>query len=376
MLLTADSTTQGRRVYLWLAGGLAIILVACSGSQSAEPPGKAYHPTWSPGGDRVAYTCFEDGPLERDELGGVSFTTDAAELCVMKADGTNKHRLTRNQSFDFVPSWSPDGTVMAYVAADGLYVTSPQGSDARRLFEGRTLVWDDPQWSPDGSRIAVSVCRADDHGSDIFILDQDDGQFIRLGNATGATIDSPRWSPDGRRLAYRLHSTPTCGHVGGGQAPHNLLIVDVQQATPPVKLLDTLPAASRFIWKDDDTIVYSLYQGNTSSDIYQINLSSGASQVVKQDIGYLWALHGNFLAYEIRGARTTLAVEDLMTGKVTTIFESVYGALEIEWSPDGRWLLVNMMEIVPAEPEDIFAYTVWLFSRDGEYSQRLTPFSR
>src|SRR5215207_2601870 len=57
------------------------------------------HPSYSPDGRRIAYTC-SDG--------------HDAEICTISATGGKPSRLTRNARLDFGPSWSPGGKRIAY----------------------------------------------------------------------------------------------------------------------------------------------------------------------------------------------------------------------------------------------------------------------
>ena len=72
---------------------------------------------------------------------------------VMDADGTNVIQLTGDSAIDYSPSWSPDGSAIAFQrnAPSGwpsIYVMNVDGSGLSRLGSGRT-----PAWSPDSRRI-------------------------------------------------------------------------------------------------------------------------------------------------------------------------------------------------------------------------------
>ena len=73
---------------------------------------------------------------------------------------------------------------------------------------------DDPDWSPDGGRIAFSSYR--DGNREIYVMNSDGSGVTRLTDrflwstkwrrGTLDYADEPDWSPDGRRIAFRSHS--------------------------------------------------------------------------------------------------------------------------------------------------------------------------
>ena len=82
------------------------------------------------------------------------------DLWIVGLDGRPERAITTNHVGSFGASWSPDGTKLAYLVEanefgtiDQVVVARGDGSDPHQL-EG-DYDWYDPQWSPDGSRLAV-----------------------------------------------------------------------------------------------------------------------------------------------------------------------------------------------------------------------------
>jgi Tol biopolymer transport system component len=91
---------------------------------------------------------------------------------------------------------SANGVVAAFVGAAGLLLTAAGAGGAESLALGS----DSPTWSPDGSMIAFVGFRGGRPG-DIYTIRRDRGRERRL-TKTAAHEDLPRWSSDGRRIAF------------------------------------------------------------------------------------------------------------------------------------------------------------------------------
>ncbi len=138
-------------------------------------------PSWSPDGTQIAFQSTRDGNWE---------------IYVMDADGNNLRRLTNYDDSDVSPSWSPDGTQITFSShRDGnwnIYVMDADGSNLRRLTRG---VY--PSWSPDGTQIAFQSNR--DGNWNIYVVYIDGSNPRQL---TSHSSWSPSWSPDGTQIAF------------------------------------------------------------------------------------------------------------------------------------------------------------------------------
>ncbi len=150
---------------------------------------KAYdtYPSWSPDGTKIAFTSHRDGNWE---------------IYVMDADGSNPINITNNDGYYNLPSWSPDGTQIAFTShRDGnyeIYVMDADGSNPTNITNDAD--WDSvPSWSPDGTQIAFTSNR--DGTDEIYVMDADGSNPTNI-TSNEAYDTYPSWSPDGTKIAF------------------------------------------------------------------------------------------------------------------------------------------------------------------------------
>lgn len=153
---------------------------------------------WAPVGNRFAFG---------DTRGGLM-----SDLAVSNAAGTIVQYLSNTPDFaEIDPDWSPDGSKIAFSSdrtGEGeIYVINADGTGEQRLtFTTPTPVpavptsERNPVWSPDGSRIAFRSAR-DGGNLDIWVMNANGSGQTRLTTAT-AIEDEPVWSPDGKQIAF------------------------------------------------------------------------------------------------------------------------------------------------------------------------------
>jgi Tol biopolymer transport system component len=140
---------------------------------------------FSSDGKWVAYISVPDGSLWRSRI-----------------DGSERLQLTYGPARPLLPRWSPDGSQIAYSAAQlhepfRIFLISARGGEpevllAEKYSEG------DPTWSPAGTQIAFGRMPDEDEPL-IQIADVKTRQTTVVPGSAG--LFSPRWSPDGRYLA-------------------------------------------------------------------------------------------------------------------------------------------------------------------------------
>jgi Tol biopolymer transport system component len=140
----------------------------------------------------------------------------------MHADShDNIIRITNGLGPVNAPTWSPDGTQIAFYAPDtnnhhGIYLLNItcalKGKDCASNPTFLTLGIE-PDWSPDGKKIVyLNTSRYEVHVVDI----QNLSQTVIVSHELGR-CNSPQWSPDGTKIALVCDQTiytinPTSGH--------------------------------------------------------------------------------------------------------------------------------------------------------------------
>jgi WD40 repeat protein len=99
----------------------------------------------------------------------------------MNSDGSSPIRLTNNLALDYEPSFSPDGSKIAFASTrDGnfqIYVMNADGSNQINL-SNNLASERHPSFSPDGSKIAFVSNR--DGNNEIYVMNADGSNQIRL----------------------------------------------------------------------------------------------------------------------------------------------------------------------------------------------------
>jgi TolB protein len=124
------------------------------------------------------------------------------EIFVVDFDGTNPIQVTRDNSLDLSPAWSPDGTQLAYVSFKdkGTKIYSVNlVSGAQRLICGYPGLNIAPAWRPGSNELAVTLSK--DGNPNIYLISSSGDIIQKLVQGFSINV-SPGWSPDGRRLAY------------------------------------------------------------------------------------------------------------------------------------------------------------------------------
>ncbi|MGH2613957.1 MAG: hypothetical protein ACRDJC_01855 [Thermomicrobiales bacterium] len=201
-------TLQREHGPIVLGNDRALWLVAPDGSEPRQLT-DAVHviwPVWSPDRSQIAFLA----PDPDDPMGNVA-------LYLVGIDDTTPQRLVDGVSAHAPPSWSPDGTRIAYTSFAGYDPVYETGSIGVRVVDVATrdetdLTGDEyalafnPSWSPDGTEIAFIVKhqglgeRPQHAPGDVVVTELGTGTFENLTNGAVRDVWSVAWSPRGEKL--------------------------------------------------------------------------------------------------------------------------------------------------------------------------------
>lgn len=231
LIATPSYSPDGKKIaYSKFTGGedMNIFVMNADGSndhQLTDLGGTFQYPNWSPDGSKIAFSGYVPDHTSDPQT--------APELMMMNADGSNITNITSSNSgqrSDYYPTYSPDGTKIAFVRyADNdtgiaeLYTYNVSTTAITKLtsFNSGSL-WG-VSWSPDGSKLATSL----DDGSSLGIFTMNaDGSNVQAFNFCPGQYKAnsyPQWSPDGKKLMFATN----CYHMA-----RDIVITDIDGSNP------------------------------------------------------------------------------------------------------------------------------------------------
>jgi len=239
----------------------SIWMVATDGSRSAwqftTSPQTSNSPRWSHDGKSLAFLSSRPdttsaptaspnptaGPTPPAAAGAMS-EQPRNQVYLLSMNGGEAKRITNLKNGVSLFRWSPDGTRLLVVSRKGptdsrtgeskdrsdvrhyknssykfndtgwfddrrshLWVVDVKTGSARQITDGNDWNDSDPQWSPDGTRIAFVSNRTgkeydENRNTDIWVINVDGSSSLTKISDHDEADNQPRWSPDGKWIAF------------------------------------------------------------------------------------------------------------------------------------------------------------------------------
>ncbi|MEW6126896.1 MAG: protein kinase [Acidobacteriota bacterium] len=327
-----------------------------------DSPGDDTQATFSPDGTRIAFRSERNG-------GGIF---------LMNETGESVKQLT---NFGYNPSWSPDSKAIvcaeeAITIPSGrekipsrLWVVSVATGESRILSEGDAV---QPNWSPNGKRIAYGVTR---QGIWTMRPDGSDAKPILTNNAGNS---SDVWSPDGRYIYFNnaRRGVPYIWRVAIDEASG-------ETSGEP----ELIPTPASYVYqltfsKDGKRLAFS--QDHTIQNIYRLPFDPVTTRITGQpepvtnntDSSYMPVIspNGELLIFMKRFKLLALKTNSSTPHQ---LIEGTANEATPRWSPDGKRIAFQMagqiygvnadgsgLQQITKAPAPGVAYPVW--SPDGK----------
>ena len=360
-----------------------------------QPGSLDYNPSWSAKGDWIVFTSERAG---------------SADLFRIHPDGTGLDRLTNDPAYDDQAAFSPDGSRIVFVSTRAagranLWILDAASHKATPLTSGNGGDFR-PSWSPDGTWIAFSSDRDSDvppakgrwerlHMVDIYLI-HPDGTGLKRISQHGGFCGSPRWTRDGKSvLTYCMSAQETWTYrFGSENGEDKLLKIDIESgestpvtAGPGVKLQPTELASGDIAYLRNDATLSGVFYGGgkpgpKGGDVSTPSWSPDGAHVVYSRWVFkratepvqVWSRNSNFdlyktawlPAYDSSGAHLAMTKKS-SDGKSTnllivdegkparSILERKDLILAPAWSPDGKQIVAGVGD-----------FTAFLSAESGE----------
>jgi dipeptidyl aminopeptidase/acylaminoacyl peptidase len=363
-LARADGTTKKQTSDLWLCG------IDGGSPRRLTWGGRNGNARWSPDGTQIAFT---------------SDRVKASGVFVLPVEGGGEAReLTRHAQSIGELAWSPDGAQIAYTtlfdpenpdereldpeAAPRVRVTCridykqdtrgylgdarkqvfvvAVASGERRRITSALVDHNNPQWSPDGRRLAVRIPNRNGMFAQLGIVHAASGETTLVGPESGE-VSVWAWSPDGGSILYAGDTAQTwqtdffLHDVASGSTRR---LTDDLQCLPDAGFAPVLPP-SQPIWLDDTHALFHAFRAGASG-LYTVGVTSGeVAPIVTWE-----ALHaglsadtaGRYVA-QARGSLDTtgeIVVYDRREGTTQVITE--HNAALLGEAPPASWELFDV----------------------------------
>lgn len=274
-VLAVGITADGRNAFTIRAGEEPVLTPLPAGAQAA---------TVSPDGSTIAYHDFATGS---------SADTDIYALRLGESQPT---LISGGDGVDRLPSWSPDGSTIAFLRLRGvstdprgdlvcdrctsdLMVTRVGSGHVAQVTSGPRLNPSAPTWSRDGRQIAFVT----QDGDAWRVVAVDLAGKITLDHPCRGLCGSPSWSPDGSAIAYVESEFAA--------SPKRSIAVVSLSGGPARALTDGSVFYTDVAWSEDGRALAAVGTDQAGEHgIYIVDPSGGTERKIADVPGWDWSV--------------------------------------------------------------------------------------
>jgi Tol biopolymer transport system component len=323
------------------------------------------HPSFSPDGSQVAFAW--DGPKQ-----------DNLDIYLKVVGAGEPFRLTTDPRPDFGPAWSPDGRQIAFVrrlnTGNAAIMLSPAlGGAERKIGEvGPAPAVPKLAWSRDGKWLVTTAARSATSAGSLVAFSVATGQ-VRTLTSPSSSVEYGNWDPDvssdGQTIVFARVRT---GAVAGPGEVADLFLLRVTSDMVPVGAPTLLFSDGHLntdcVWGSDSRTV--LFRSNRNDDtLWRIRAAAGAKPEqlpVGRGTRLAIARAGNRIAYVEENRDSNIwRLDPSRPGEpAVPIIASTRADLTPDFSPDGRRIAFASDRSGVME--------IWTAQSDGSHPVQLT----
>lgn len=293
-------------------------------------------------------------------------SSDNWDIYVQEPGGGDARRLTSDAAFEDSPSFSPDGSTLAFQRfdADGcaIYTVPVSGGKARRLADCKLSIYPDLTWSPSGHELAFSG-RLDEQDRFGIVLLRVDSLIQKRVTKPAATYwgdHDPAFSADGSKLAFVRSAS---------EAVQDLYLLDLASEVEQRLTFDGRNIVG-VTWLDQATLLYATDLNGVVS-LWRFGIADGKRELLSDQAWFVSkpavSGDGSLLAFQQVRNEVNIWRANADGSQRQALLESTRWDLHPQVAPDGSEIAFSSNRGG--------SYEVWIAGREGSDARPLTQFA-